>query len=234
MAHIFIKNISVEFKIYGQNSRSLRKKFLNQVTGGVIDHNKDAITVKAIDSFSLELKEGDKVGLTGHNGAGKSTLLRVIAGIYKPTLGSVTIRGSVGTLIDMTAGMDSEATGVENIYLRGYILGMSKKKIQNLIDEVCDFTGLGNFINLPIKTYSAGMSSRLSLALSTPLISPDILVVDEGIGAGDEEFQERALTRINEFKSKVKILIMANHDENSLRPYCNKIIQIKSGKIIEQ
>lgn len=231
MVHISIKNISVEFKIYGQGSRSLKKKFLNQVTGGVIDHNKDVIRVKAIDSFSLELKEGNRVGLTGHNGAGKSTLLRVITGIYKPTSGSVTIRGSVGTLIDMTAGMDPEATGVENIYLRGYILGMSKKKIQRLVDEICDFTGLGNFINLPIKTYSAGMSSRLSFALSTS-ISPDILVIDEAIGAGDEEFKERAFTRINEFKRRVKILIMANHDENSLKPYCNRIIHIKSGKII--
>ena len=231
MVQVSIKNISVEFKIYGQSSRSLKKKLLNQVTGGVIDHNKDAITVKAIDSLSLELKEGDRVGFTGHNGAGKSTLLRIVAGIYKPTSGSITIRGSVGTLIDMTAGMDPEATGVENIYLRGYILGMNKKKIQSLVDEIRDFTGLGNFINLPIKTYSAGMSSRLSLALSTS-ISPDILVIDEAIGSGDEEFQERALTRINEFKSKVKILIMANHNKDLLTPYCNKIIHIKSGKMI--
>ncbi len=230
MVQVSIKNISVEFKIYGQSSRSLKKKLLNQVTGGVIDYDKDAITVKAIDSFSLELKEGDRVGLTGHNGAGKSTLLRVIAGIYKPTSGTIIIRGTVGTLIDMTAGMDPEATGVENIYLRGYILGMSKKKIQSLIDEIRDFTGLGNFISLPVKTYSAGMTSRLSLAISTS-ISPDILVVDEAIGAGDGEFQERALARINEFKSKVKILIMAHHDENFLKPYCNRIIQLKSGKI---
>ncbi len=231
MVQISIKNISVEFKIYGQTSRSFKTKLLNQMTGGVIDHNKDAITVKALDSFSLELKEGDRVGLTGHNGAGKSTLLRIVAGIYKPTSGSITIRGSVGTLIDMTAGMDPEATGVENIYLRGYILGMNKKKIQSLVEEICDFTGLGDFINLPIKTYSTGMASRLSLALSTS-ISPDILIIDEAIGAGDEEFQERAFARINEFKSKVKILIMANHNRNLLTPYCNKIIQIKSGRII--
>ena len=231
MAKISIKDLCIQFQIYGQSSRSIKKLFLKQATGGIIDHKNDSITVKAVDSLSLEINEGDRIGFTGYNGAGKSTLLRALAGIYKPTSGSITIEGTVGTLIDMTAGMDPEATGIENIYLRSYILGFCKKDVPKLVEEIRKFTELGNFLELPIKTYSAGMISRLNFAISTSSMAPDILIMDENISAGDRKFQEQARDRLKDFKKKVKILIMAHHDENVLNFYCNKVIRLQSGKI---
>ena len=162
MAHISIKNLTVEFKVYGSSSRSLKNQILSQATGGRIAENADdAVTVKALDNVSLEINDGDRIGLVGHNGAGKSTLLRTLAGIYKPTEGSIEIEGTVGTLIDPSAGMDPEATGIENVYLRGYILGMCRHEIDEKVDEIAEFTELGDFLHLPVKTYSAGMFSPL-------------------------------------------------------------------------
>ena len=232
MAKIVIENLSVEFKIYGQRSRSLKNIFLNQATGGIIECDSDTVTVRAVSDFSLTINEGDRIGLTGHNGAGKSTLLRVLAGIYRPSKGRISIEGSVGTLIDMSAGMDQEATGVENIYLRSYVLGIKRQDIPGVVEDVREFTGLGNFLDLPIKTYSSGMVSRLNFAISTS-ISPDILIIDEGISAGDQEFRERAMARLNAFKGRAKILVMANHSRKSLEPYCNDIITLKAGKIVD-
>ena len=232
MARIVAENLSVEFRIYGQSSRSLKKKILGQATGGIITHSHDAVSVKALDSLSFEFKDGDRIGLVGHNGSGKSTMLRVLAGIYLPTAGTVRVDGNVVPLLDMTSGMDYESTGLENIYLRGHLLGMKKKEIALIIDDISKFTGLGDFLRFPFKTYSAGMASRLSMAISTA-VAQDILLIDENIAVGDQEFQARALERINDFKNKAKILIMANHNKAALTPYCNKIIEMKNGRFVE-
>lgn len=233
MAHISIKNLTVEFKVYGSSSRSLKNELLSQATGGRIAENTDdAITVKALDNVSLEINDGDRIGLVGHNGAGKSTLLRTLAGIYKPTAGSIEIEGTIGTLIDPSAGMDPEATGIENIYLRGYVLGMTKKEIDENVDEIAEFTELGDFLHLPVKTYSAGMFSRLGFAISTA-ISPDILLIDEGVGAGDAGFMERINQRLNEFFFKTKIIIFASHNQQLLDEICHKNLLIDTGRLLE-
>lgn len=231
MAHISIRNLTVEFKVYGSNSRSLKKQILSQATGGRIAENADdTITVKALDNVSLEINNGDRIGLIGHNGSGKTTLLRTIAGIYKPTCGTIEIEGSIGALLDPAAGMDPEATGIENIYMRGYVLGMSKKEISEKVNEIAEFTELGKFLQLPVKTYSAGMFARLGFAVSTS-IRPDILVIDEGIGAGDASFQEKISSRTAKIVDSVKILILASHAPNIIQNSCEYIIQIKNGAI---
>ncbi len=231
MAHISIKNLSVEFKVYGSSSRSLKNELLSQATGGrIAESNDDAVTVKALDSISLEINDGDRIGLVGHNGAGKSTLLRTLAGIYKPTAGSIEIEGTVGTLIDPSAGMDPEATGIENIYLRGYVLGMTKKEIDEKVDEITDFTELGDFLHLPVKTYSAGMFSRLGFAISTA-ISPDILLIDEGIGAGDAAFIDKVLKRIKSYLENASIVIIATHATGFLDLVDAKSVHFQNGKI---
>ena len=144
MAHIAIRNLTVEFKIYGSSTRSLKRKILSQATGGLISHGNDnVITVKAIDNISLDICDGDRVGLLGHNGAGKTTLLRTIAGIYKPSGGVIEIDGTVGALLDPAAGLDLEATGRENIYLRGYVLGMTRREINEQIAAIAEFAELG-------------------------------------------------------------------------------------------
>jgi ABC-type glutathione transport system ATPase component len=158
MAHISIENLTVEFAIFGASARSLKNQLLSQAAGGrVMAGSRDVITVRAIDQLNLEINDGDRVGLVGHNGSGKTTLLRVLAGIYKPNGGAISIEGQVGALLDPTAGMDRESSGIENIYLRGYMMGMSRREIASKLDEIADFTELGDFLELPMRTYSAGM-----------------------------------------------------------------------------
>lgn len=231
MAHISVKNLTVEFKVYGSNSRSIKKKILSQATGGRIAQGEnDTISVKALDNVSLEIKEGDRIGLVGHNGAGKSTFLRTLSGIYQPVSGSIEIAGKVSALFSPSAGMDKEATGIENIYLRGFVLGLTRAEIDQKIDEIANFTELGDFLHLPVRTYSAGMYSRLGFAISTS-ISPDILLIDEGIGTGDAKFMKKMQERLDDAYASTKILLLASHNKSMLNEKCSKLIFFNKGRI---
>ena len=231
MAHISIRNLTVEFKVYGSNSRSMKKQILSQATGGRIAKGADdAMTVKALDNVSLEIGDGERIGLVGHNGAGKSTLLRTLAGIYKPTGGSIEIDGTVGTLIDPAAGMDPEATGVENIYLRGFVIGLGRSEIARHVDYIAEFTELGEFLSLPLKTYSLGMHARLTFAIST-LLEPDILLVDEGLGAADANFQQKISEKTFDMFGIARILIHSSHNINYLESVADRLITLKNGKV---
>jgi ABC-2 type transport system ATP-binding protein/lipopolysaccharide transport system ATP-binding protein len=171
------------------------------------------------------------VGLVGHNGAGKTTLLRVLAGIYEPTIGKAKISGHAAPLFDVALGMDPESTGYENIVLRGLFLGLSKSEIDARVDEIAEFTELGSFLELPIRTYSAGMRMRLAFAVSTS-IEPDILLLDEGIGAGDAAFLEKASRRLKEFTEKAAIIVLASHSEALITQMCDKAVLMEHGKIL--
>lgn len=232
MARISIENLSVEFAIYGSNSRSLKNTIMAQATGGrIMSGARDVVAVRAIDGLSLELKSGDRVGLVGHNGSGKTTLLRVLAGIYKPVRGTITIEGSVGTILDPAAGIDPEATGIENIHLRGRLLGMTRREIEASIDDIASFTDLGDFLTLPMKTYSAGMSARLAFGISTAM-QHDILLIDEGIGTGDAAFQEKAQKRIEGLFARTSIVLLASHAEDLIKRYCNRKIEMSHGRLV--
>lgn len=231
MAHISIQNLTVEFRIYGSSSRSLKKRLVNQATGGhIAAAADDSISVKALDNISLEINDGERIGLVGHNGAGKSTLLRTIAGIYKPTAGAIEVEGSVGTLIDPAAGMDTEATGIENIYLRGYVLGMSHREITEKIDEIAEFTELGDFLDLPVKTYSAGMFARLGFGISTS-IEPSILLLDEMIGVGDASFHDRAVAKLESMIDKCRIMLVATHNKEILEKLRCRELRLTAGMV---
>lgn len=232
MAHISIQDLTVEFAIYGSNSRSLKNKIMAQATGGrVMAGARDIVSVRAIDKLNLEIQDGDRIGLVGHNGSGKTTLLRVLSGIFKPASGSIRIEGRVGTLLDPAAGMDGEATGIENIMLRGQLLGMSRAQINEHIADIAEFTELGDFLGLPLKTYSMGMSARLAFAISTA-VQNDILLIDEGIGAGDPSFQEKASKRIEGFFERTSIVLLASHSEELLRRFCNRLIEMERGRLV--
>jgi ABC-type polysaccharide/polyol phosphate transport system ATPase subunit len=232
VARISIKDLSVEFAIYGSSSRSLKNTIMAQATGGrIMAGARDVVAVRAIDGLSLELRDGDRVGLVGHNGSGKTTLLRVLAGIYKPARGTITIEGRVGTILDPTAGIDTEATGIENIYLRGHLLGMTRREIEASIDDISSFTDLGDFLTLPMKTYSAGMSARLAFGISTAL-QHEILLIDEGIGAGDDAFQEKAQKRIEGLFARTSIVLLASHSEELIKRYCNRKIRMDHGQLV--
>ena len=189
--------------------------------------------VQALDNLNLTLDHGTKVGLVGHNGAGKTTLLRVLAGIYEPNEGTVDVEGQVAPMFDQSLGMDPESSGFENIVLRGLCLGMSKREIMARTDEIAKFTELGDFLNLPIRTFSDGMRTRLAFAISTA-IQPDILLLDEGIAAGDAAFLAKANKRLEAFTEQASIIVLASHSNTLISRMCTSAILLEHGRLIAQ
>lgn len=232
MAHIKLSGVEVAFPIYNASTRSLKNLVLSSKTGGSIQSVAQRLTlVTALNGIDLELSHGDRLGLVGHNGSGKSTLLRVLAGICEPSRGRVELSGQVAPIFNVELGMDPEATGLENIMLRGMFLGMSKKQIKGRLPEIAEFTELGDFLHLPMRTYSDGMRMRLAFAISTS-IEPDILLMDEGIGAGDAHFIDKAERRLAEFTQRAAIIVLASHDEHLIRLICSKVALLERGGIV--
>ena len=231
MPSVELNNVSVSFSIYTAGSRSLKNAMIAATTGGRIGSDSKHIIVQALDQVSLRLGDGDRVALIGHNGAGKTTLLRVLAGIYEPLAGSVKVEGRVTPMFDLSLGIDPESTGYENIVLRGLYLGLSKDEIMVRRDNVAEFTELGQFLDLPVRTYSAGMQARLAFAMST-CIEPEILLLDEGIAAGDASFLEKANDRLRHFIDKAGILVLASHSHELVRRLCNKAILMEHGRLL--
>lgn len=231
-ASITFKNVSVNFPIYNVSARSLKKHFIRLTTGGKLN-NKDehkCIVIKALDSISFHLEHGDRVALIGHNGAGKSTLLRVLARIYEPSEGQLQIKGKVSTLLDLMLGIDTESTGYENIIMRGLLLGLSKKEITAKIDEIAEFTELGDYLSVPVRTYSSGMQLRLAFGVATS-INPEILLLDEVVGTGDASFLDKARNKLNEFIEQASIMVIASHSTETVKKICNKGIVMEAGCI---
>ena len=234
MASITLEQVSVSFPIYSSATRSIKNRLIQSATGGQIrsESGSDRISVvQALQDINLKLESGDRIGLVGHNGAGKTTLLRVLGGIYEPNEGRVSVKGSTVPLFDISLGMDPESTGYENILLRGLYLGLSRSQMRARLDEIADFTELGDFLNLPIRTYSAGMRMRLAFAVSTS-VAPDILLIDEGIGAGDAAFLEKASQRLKLFTEQVSIIVLSSHSEDLIRKMCNKALLMEHGRVI--
>lgn len=230
-ASIELNKVGVVFPVYNAASLSLKNRVLSAVTGGKIDRQHDGVAlVRGLEDINLKIDPGERVGLVGHNGAGKTTLLRVLSGIYAPTDGQAEINGECVSLINIGLGIDQEATGRENILLRGVMMGMKPAQIRQKTEEIIDFTGLGDFIDLPFRTYSTGMQLRLAFAVSTG-IQPQILIMDEWLSTGDEEFRERANQRMSEVVNAAEILILASHSRELLLSNCNRVIWLEHGKV---
>ena len=231
MARITAKNLVVDFPIYGSQSRSLKKTFIRAATGGLLARDAgDRVVVRAIDDATFSFTDGDRIGVVGHNGAGKTTLLRVITGAYEPVSGSIEVVGQVASMLGISVGIESEATGYENIFLRAAIMGLPPRKVAPLVAEICEFAELGDYINMPIRTYSSGMSMRLAFAIST-CVSADIIIMDEWLSVGDAEFSKKAEARLRKILDRAKILVIASHNETLIRKNCNKIIHLSHGKL---
>ena len=234
MTHIKFDQVCVDFPIYNTTSRSLKIHLMQAATGGRMGANEQGrVVVRALDTISLELHEGDRLGVIGHNGAGKSTLLRVISGVYEPTGGRVEVSGSVSSLIDLNLGMDGEATGIENIYLRGALLGYRRRQLTEKVEEIVDFAGLGGFIDMPLRTYSTGMQMRLAFSIAT-LAQPDILVMDEWLTVGDVDFQLKAEKRLNARIQNSSILVIASHSPEMIGKVCNRVVRLERGTMLTE
>ena len=234
MARVNLRHASVQFPIYNARSRSLKSTIARHAVGATLGsrtgNDNDIVVVNALKNVTLTLKPGDRVGIIGHNGAGKTTLLRVFSGAYVPTSGSAEVIGNVSALTDIAMGMDLEASGHENIIMRAILLGMNYQQARALAPEVEQFTELAEYLDLPVRTYSTGMMLRLAFAVATS-IQPEILIMDELIAVGDASFMERATQRINTLIAKANIFVLASHDENTLKRFCNRAIWLNRGEL---
>lgn len=233
MANICLDNVTLEFPIYNVNRASLRHKLLNMTTGGRISGGINQITmVKALSNVNLVISPGDRVGVIGHNGSGKTTLLRCIAGIYAPTFGKVSVHGSLSVILEIFSGSEMELSGLDNIRRLLYLQGLKAADIATMSDSIEEFAELGDFIHLPMRTYSSGMIMRLMFAIATAN-TPDILVIDEFFGVGDEAFQNKAYDRIKKNIDKSSILVFASHGTALLKKMCNRFVKISHGVLEE-
>lgn len=227
-----VRNVTVDIPVF-DSSRSLRKLVYNRYLGGNIQNTTGKhVCVRALEDISFYLEEGDRLGLIGHNGAGKSTLLNVLGGIYIPHKGSIQTSGKVTPLFNPSLGMDTDDTGYENIYTIGMYYGLTKQEVTAKKEEIIEFSELGDFINLPARTYSTGMLLRLSFAIVTAL-DPEILLMDEGIGAGDASFAKKATERLESFYKKIGILVIASHSDELIKQMCNKALLLEHGRVIQ-
>ena len=231
MASIHFDNVAVDFPIYNASGRSLKKRLISVATGGQLGSDPmGRVVVRALEGLSFTLRDGDRVGLLGHNGAGKSTMLRLLSGVYVPSQGSAHIDGEIGSLIDISLGIDPEATGRENIYLRGALLGMNKAELAERMEEIIAFSELGDFIDMPLRTYSTGMHLRLAFAVSTT-VRPQILLMDEWLAVGDENFKHKAEERMRTLVQSTNILVIASHSRELILETCNRVLWLEHGKI---
>ena len=233
MAKITLDNVTVDFPIYGAHSHSLRQTLLGR-TGGNIRHEgsrQQHVVVRALENLSFVLNDGDRVGLVGHNGAGKSTLLRVLAKVYAPTTGTIRIEGKISSLFNTSPGLDMDDTGYENILTCGLFLGMTPAEIKRKTPEIAEFSELGEYLMLPVRTYSTGMVTRLGYAIATS-VDPNILLLDEGLATGDARFAARAEARFAHLIGRSSILVLASHSDAMIRSMCNRAILMESGKML--
>jgi lipopolysaccharide transport system ATP-binding protein len=231
MAHIILNNASVVLPIYNSSARSITNTIVSAATGGVLTAQKGGhLSIEALKDLNLEINSGDRLGIVGHNGAGKSTLLRLLSGVFEPSSGKITRSGSISSLVDIALGINGENTGKENIFLRGKLMGLSKKQIDQKIEEIIEFSELGDYINLPVRIYSSGMLLRLAFSVSTS-ISADILIMDEWLSVGDGGFAERAGQRLRDLVDKSEILVIASHARELIEETCNKVVWLEHGAI---
>ncbi|WP_158045239.1 ABC transporter ATP-binding protein [Skermanella pratensis] len=229
--HIDLNNVSVEFPVYNAHGRSLKRSLMNMTTGGHLGLGKnDRIVVRALQNITLSFEHGDRVALIGHNGAGKTTMLRVLAGAYEPTAGQIVSSGRIAALSDIMLGIDAESTGHENISIRGRLLGLDHRQIERLRPEIAEFSGLGDYLDIPVRTYSSGMILRLAFAVSTSVV-PDILLLDEWIGAGDATFLSKAEERLDHLVGNSGILVLATHSLALTRRVCNRAVWMEHGSV---
>lgn len=232
MAQIKLDNVCVDIPVYGLKTRSLKNKILNKLTSGRLrNYDSEVLNVRVLHDLNLELNPGDRLGLIGRNGAGKSSLLRVLGGVYHPTQGTIHTAGNIASLIDLYMGINLDASGRENILIRGAFLGIKRLEILEKMDDIISFSELNDVIDFPVRTYSSGMHLRLAFAIST-IVKPDILIMDEWLAVGDSQFIKKAESRLIEIVNTSKILVLASHSRHLIESVCNRVIWLENGFVI--
>lgn len=233
MARISARDVVVEFPIYANIHRSLKAAVLNATTGGrVARDSANRVSVRALDGVSFEIREGDRIGLVGHNGSGKTTLLRALSGIYEPVSGVLDVQGKVSSLIDLQLGLDPDGSGYENILMRGVLAGLRMRDIRQKMDEIAEFTELGDYLQMPVRTYSSGMLLRLGFAVCTS-VEADVLLMDEWLSVGDAEFSKKASLRLERLVQKTPVLVVASHSPELIHKVCNRVFRLEHGSVVE-
>lgn len=232
MVSVSLSNVSLDIPIYDVGSSSLRKMVLSKTVGGRFAEAGNHIRVNALKNLTFEAKDGDRIALVGTNGSGKSTLLRVLSHVYTATSGSVRVEGQVSPMFDATLGMTMDATGYENIRICGRLWGLSSRQIDGSIDDIISFTELGDYLGVPVRTYSTGMMLRLAFAIAT-VRDPEILLLDEIIGVGDAAFFEKAFNRLKNIIARSRIIFVASHADGILKLLCDKAIWLHQGALVQ-
>lgn len=223
---IDVSHITMDFRMDKNRTTNLKEYVVNVLTG-----KQNIAMFHALDDVSFTVEKGSITGLIGHNGAGKSTILKVISGIYKPTSGRVTVQGRIVPMLELGSGFDAELTGRENILLNGAILGYTKEFLYSKIDEIIAYSEVGDFIHMPLKTYSSGMLARLAFSIAT-VVEPDVLIVDEILSVGDEHFQRKSRARMLELmQSAGTTVLFVSHNLNQLRQMCDRVIWLDHGRV---
>ena len=228
MVAISVQELTLRFPVYGVDAKSLKKHVARVTVGGRLGMHAHATHVTALSNINLELKAGDRLGLIGHNGSGKTTLLRALSGAYEPDEGRVEVFGRIASLLDLNLGIDPTATGLDNIYLRGRVAGLSAKEIDGRMDEISEFSGLGPYLAMPLKTYSAGMQARLAFAVATS-VEADVVLMDEWIAVGDVDFRDAAQARLMNLVEQAHIMVLASHELGLVKALCNKFLYMDHG-----
>lgn len=232
MGHIIARDVVLDFPVYNSLNRSFKNTVLRATTGGQIASDSGRhVHVRSLDHLNFSFAAGERVGLVGHNGSGKTTLLRALSGVYTPTGGDLTVKGRVTSLLDISLGLDPDATGHENILLRGIMMGMTPREVAAKANEIAEFTDLGDYLSMPLRTYSSGMQMRLAFAVST-CVDADILLMDEWLSVGDADFQERATERLKRLVDRTPILVLASHAPDFVASVCTRLIELSHGRIV--
>lgn len=222
---IRMEHVSVQFRVSTEKIGSFREYIIRQLQKKIVLR-----TFNALNDVSLQVKKGEVFGIIGENGAGKSTLLKVVARVLRPYKGRVVVKGRVAPLLELGAGFHPELTGRENVFLNGSLLGYSRKQMEEVYPDIVGFSELGDFIDIPIRTYSSGMYARLGFAVATAY-QPDILIVDEILAVGDESFQRKCDLRIKQFLEKGTSILLVSHTSQSVLAMCHRVAWLSQGKI---
>jgi ABC-2 type transport system ATP-binding protein len=232
VAAVVVENVTIQIPIYDIGASSLRKMILSKTVGGRFERSGSHVIVDALKDVSFEAHDGDRIALIGNNGSGKSTLLRLLSDVYPASSGTVRVVGEVSPMFDTMLGMSMDATGMENIWICGRLWGLSSAQVKSSIDDISDFTELGEYLNVPVRTYSTGMLLRLAFAIAT-VRDPEILLLDEVVGVGDAAFFAKAFDRLQNIIHRSQILFLASHGDEILRKICNKAIWLDQGNLVQ-